>query len=1242
MRVNVDVNLPTSDPGPINGFQPFMVMGLTNEQDPNNTTDGGIDFFGDKSASPGGSSLPLGQSPLYTVALVDTGSSSDILSYDDSQLYDPIGDFDSFNQVPIAGISGTESVDISKGIGVYATSFANAGVSNGAITVTPGSLRGQYSVPVLYGNPGDGLPTDMGTPILSQYRVSMLNSQPVHLSVGSTTYRSPSVSLANFPASGGVPTGYSKLALTAINQNAFAPGGSETSTAPYFIGNFIAADDGPQDPLSPGAWAALETPDGTVGMTRGGTNYSGNSAFLIDTGSQISILSNTTASQVGIFNASLQSAEFIVDAEGVGGITQLPGYFLDSLTLTTQGGPVTVHHVPVVVVDLPNPDGTNTPLPGLLGSQVFQDRDLIFNTDVSTSSQCFMAIGPQLSWKTNASGNWTNSANWPTVVNAGGTSQSYVPNGIDMQANFERQDVVTSPVTVTVNALVTVGSIYFDNTNRYTIAGTNAITLSVSADQALITVATGSHTISAPLVLASETFATVWPSTSTLTISGNISSSGTHGLTKYGDGTLLLSGANTYTGNSTINAGTLVLGNASALGNGGALAVNGGTLDFNGVGAVSTGSLSGTAFVSSANITDTAAGAGTSTLSVTQSAAGIYNGTINNGATRTVALTKGGASTLTVTNPASTFSGGTTVSAGKLISTVGTTLGAGPVTLTGGTLSLAGLTTTSGFGGAGTGWTTHDVGSYTTSAITANVLKLTDGANNQARTAWFNTPQNITNANGFAASFVYTPSGNKAANGVTFVIQNDPRGTGVVNGSGAGLGYTGTTNSGAVELNIVTGADGGVGTAFGSNGSIPTNQDVSPVNLAGGNPIQISLTYAGDTVTEVLTDTVTSDTSTITFDNIDLQSLLGGTTGFVGFTGSTGGSNSIQTISNFSFQNFASGTLVAGNTWSNQLVAGASATSGLEIGVASTTLSGGIAFQAGSTLNLTPSSTLLEPNSNYGVTVTAPVALSGSAALNIANNGTGAGIVTLAGITSIGSSTLTLGGAGSVTITGQIGATTSIVAKTNTTLTNVNRTFGGLSVGNGAKVTQQAAASAASPVVLHPGTFSATGSGKLDITNNELLATGAQSQALTWIGNGSNGNVITSTIGLVLGYKDAGSGNYEIRATLLGDSDLDGKVNVADLANLAGNFGVTTGKFWINGDFDYNHNVNVADLADLAGNFGKDLASAGFGSGFGSGSAAAAASSDGELAATGAVPEPAAIGLIIPWLALGLRRRRRD
>src|SRR5205807_9327625 len=109
--------------------------------------------------------------------------------------------------------------------------------------------------------------------------------------------------------------------------------------------------------------------------------------------------------------------------------------------------------------------------------------------------------------------------------------------------------------------------------------------------------------------------------------------------------------------------------------------------------------------------------------------------------------------------------------------------------------------------------------------------------------------------------------------------------------------------------------------------------------------------------------------------------------------------------------------------------------------------------------------------------------------------------------------------------------------------------------------------------------------------------------------------VTTNAEGLVLGYKDAGSGNYEIRATLFGDTDLDGRVNVADLGNLAANFGQTIGMLWINGDFDYNGNVNVADLGDLAANFGNVLAG-------GSGSAAVPAAVVSDALVATAVPEP--------------------
>jgi hypothetical protein len=171
------------------------------------------------------------------------------------------------------------------------------------------------------------------------------------------------------------------------------------------------------------------------------------------------------------------------------------------------------------------------------------------------------------------------------------------------------------------------------------------------------------------------------------------------------------------------------------------------------------------------------------------------------------------------------------------------------------------------------------------------------------------------------------------------------------------------------------------------------------------------------------------------------------------------------------------------------------------------------------------------------------------------------------------------------------------------------------------------AASSASPGVLDVSALSFIGTtAQLDLNNNELIAPGTADTAESLIVGGQ----IISTAGTAdLGYITLDVSHFEIRWTLLGDTNLDGMVNVADLANLAGNFGVTTGATWIEGDFDRNGNVNVADLADLAGNFGNSLAGIGGGA------------SESFTDSSTAVPEPSGLSLLLSLTAATRVRPKR-
>ena len=144
-------------------------------------------------------------------------------------------------------------------------------------------------------------------------------------------------------------------------------------------------------------------------------------------------------------------------------------------------------------------------------------------------------------WAVDAGGNWGNESNWTGYI---------IPSGAAITAIFSNN--ITGDRVVTNDAPRTVGNLVFGDADSsspggWTLAGASPLTLQVSSGVPVVNVsalgAGKSAVIACPLA-------------------------GTQGLTKAGNGTLILSGSNSYSGGTTVNGasgttGSLAVANGS-------------------------------------------------------------------------------------------------------------------------------------------------------------------------------------------------------------------------------------------------------------------------------------------------------------------------------------------------------------------------------------------------------------------------------------------------------------------------------------------------------------------------------------------------------------------------------------------------------------------------------------------------------------------------------------------------------
>ena len=98
--------------------------------------------------------------------------------------------------------------------------------------------------------------------------------------------------------------------------------------------------------------------------------------------------------------------------------------------------------------------------------------------------------------------------------------------------------------------------------------------------------------------------------------------------------------------------------------------------------------------------------------------------------------------------------------------------------------------------------------------------------------------------------------------------------------------------------------------------------------------------------------------------------------------------------------------------------------------------------------------------------------------------------------------------------------------------------------------------------------------------------------------------------GMTLGWSDNGSNAVRIMATVQGDANLDGRVDVYDLSAVLASYDAT-GIVWAHGDFNYDGRVDINDLDVVLNNYDRSAST---------------------LPAFAAVPEPSVLVLLFAAL----------